>query len=75
MILFVGSMVTFFSIVVVWFFDQGRRSDLHAVERRALCERICEPKGGWLQIYRQQIGFGSREWRCVCYDGTWQPVP
>jgi hypothetical protein len=42
--------------------------------RKELCDTFC-PDGLWVEVYRQKIGFGSFEWRCLCEDGTYKVVP
>ena len=46
------------------------------VVREEICASACADRGSEPHsVYRQQLGFGAREWRCGCMDGHVQVIP
>jgi hypothetical protein len=46
-----------------------------AQARRALAERACAPRGGWLYVFEQDCGYSCLRGVAVCTDGHEVTVP
>ena len=68
-------LITFLiSVLIYGAKDVAQRDKQRMEHRKVLCDTLC-PDGLWVEVYRQKIGYRAFEWRCLCEDGSWRPVP